>query len=72
MINRERKIDVNKLSNEQLEELQNKLSKKVSEIANNAVNEANKYLKVYGLEARMVLEIGTLGEFSKQEEKSQS
>lgn len=72
MIDRKRRIDVNKLTNEQLAELEAKLSEKVSLIVNTAVKEANKYLNVYGLEARMHLEIGHLGEFTENNQKNQS
>lgn len=72
MINRERKINVDKMSNEELEALQAKLTDKISTIVNDAVSEANKYLKIYGMEARMHLEIGKLGEFSKQTQNGQS
>jgi hypothetical protein len=72
MINRQRKINVEKMSNEELEALQAKISNKIISIVNNAVNEANKYLNVYGMEARMHLEIGQLGEFSEQKQNGQS
>jgi hypothetical protein len=72
MINRQRKINVEKMSNEELEVLQAKISNKIISIVNNAVNEANKYLNVYGMEARMHLEIGQLGEFSEPKQNGQS
>lgn len=72
MINRERKVNVEKMSNEELEALQSKISNKISSIVNNAIKESNKYLNVYGLEARMHLEIGKLGEFSEEERNGQS
>jgi hypothetical protein len=72
MINRQRKINVEKMSNEEIEALQAKIANKIISIVNNAVNEANKYLNVYGMEARMHLEIGKLGEFSEQKQNGQS
>jgi hypothetical protein len=72
MINRQRKINVEKMSNEEIEALQAKIANKIISIVNNAVNEANKYLNVYGMEARMHLEIGKLGEFLKQKQNGQS
>lgn len=54
---RQRKVDINKLNQEQADEIQAELSRKIKDICDNACEEANKYLKVYGLKAIMLIDI---------------
>lgn len=52
-----KKVDLESVSEEQFEIIQEMLNKKMTEIVNKAVSDANKYLNVYGIQARMVLEL---------------
>ena len=54
---RVRKVDVNKLSEEELAKLQQAISDKVIKIINKANEDANKILSVYGMETQMIMEI---------------
>lgn len=54
---RVRKVDVNKLSEEELAQLQKAISDKIIKIINKANEEANKILSVYGMETQMIMEI---------------
>ncbi len=55
-----RKVNVESLSSEQLKQIEETLSKKVIEITDKAVAEANKYLNVYGFEAVMAIQFKEL------------
>jgi len=50
---RVRKIDVERLSEEQLETLEDQLQEKTSKIINDTSDRINKYLDVYGLEIKI-------------------
>ena len=52
-----RKVDVNKLSEEELAKLQDAISQKIIKIINKANEDANKILSIYGMETQMVMEI---------------
>lgn len=52
-----RKIDVNSLSEEQMISVQEGLGKKLSEILKSAVEQANLYFNVYGLQVTMKFEV---------------
>jgi hypothetical protein len=54
---RVRKVDVSKLSEEELAKLQAAISEKIIKIINKANEDANKILSVYGMETQMVMEI---------------
>jgi hypothetical protein len=54
---RVRKVDVEKLSEEELTKLQEAISQKIIKIINKANEDANKILSVYGMETQMVMEI---------------
>lgn len=54
---RVRKVDVDKLSDVELEKLQKAISDKVIKIINKANEDANKILSVYGMETQMIMEI---------------
>lgn len=54
---RVRKVDVNKLSEEELKKLESAISDKIIKIINKANEEANKILSVYGMETQMIMEI---------------
>jgi hypothetical protein len=50
---RARHIDVQKLSKEETENLAAQLGNKIRDMVDNCINEVNKLLSVYGLEAKM-------------------
>ena len=50
---RERKVDVQQLDDKVVDNLQIELSKKVTEIVDEACEKANKLLNIYGLQAKM-------------------
>lgn len=54
-LGRERKVDLNKLSEEQLQNLQTEINKKVSQVINEAEAELNSILNIYGIGFRMVV-----------------
>jgi hypothetical protein len=54
---RYRKVDLNDLDEVQLMQVENLLSAKVSEVVSKAVAEANEFLNVYGIQARMIMEL---------------
>lgn len=53
---RTRKVDVNKLSEQDLKNIEDTISKKMKEIVDKATSEANRYLNVYGYEAIMAIQ----------------
>ena len=53
MIDRERKIDVEKMDISQADVLQKQLSAKLTQILENAAKEANKILNIYGMEVKI-------------------
>jgi hypothetical protein len=57
MVERERKLDINKLSKEEFDALNTQLGGIVRQICDKACAEANKYLNVYGLNAQMQIVI---------------
>lgn len=67
--NRERKLDVEKLTLEQADALSVQISEKVKEINDKAINEANRFLNVYGMEAKMVIVIDKIGAFAPKKPK---
>jgi hypothetical protein len=52
---------MDKLSPEEIAEVERGLSKKLSEIIKKAVAEANSFANVYGLEARMAFDLSPMG-----------
>ena len=57
---RVRKIDVNSLSEQELKNLEDTLSKKILDISEKATAEANKYLNIYGFKAIMAIQFKPL------------
>lgn len=53
---RARKVDVEKLTNEQADQIGEEIGRKLSDIAKEAAEKANKLLKIYGLETKMAFE----------------
>lgn len=70
MINRERNIDLNSLSEERIEELSKQIGDRVREICDKAVEDANRILGVYGMEAKMQFAIDKKGAFAPKEQKA--
>jgi hypothetical protein len=54
---RVRKVDVDKLNEEDLAKLQQAISEKIIKIINKANEDANKILSIYGMETQMIMEI---------------
>lgn len=50
---RERKVDVNKLTDEELQRASDLLGKRISKICDKAADEVNNILKIYGLETKL-------------------
>lgn len=59
MIKRERRVNVEALSVEQILELEKQISNKLDMIINKACQQANQILKVYGLKAKMQFALDT-------------
>ena len=59
MINRERKVDVNQLPPEQVDQLSIQIGDKVRGIVDEAADKVNALLKVYGLSAKIALAFET-------------
>jgi hypothetical protein len=55
MIQREKKLDVTKMSADQVDVLAEQIGKRMRTIADEAVEKANAFLKVYGMSAKMQL-----------------
>ena len=55
-----RKVNVEKLSNEDLKNVEETISKKMIEITDRAIAEANRILGVYGYEAKMAIQFKPL------------
>ena len=53
MINRERKVDVESMTDKQVKELEAQISERLRKIIDDACDKANRILHVYGLEAQM-------------------
>ena len=51
------KIDLEKLSDEQVEIIEKKIVEKINPIIANAIKEANRFLEPYGLSAKMAFEV---------------
>jgi hypothetical protein len=63
---RVRKVDVEKMSVEQADLVQKELSAKMNDIIQKAITEANKYLNIYGMSAKMAFQINKTGEETQQ------
>ena len=59
-----RKVDVKKLSEADLKNIEDGISKKMKEITDRAITEANRYLNIYGYQAVMAIEFKPLEEES--------
>lgn len=66
MIDRERKVDLAVLSEDQISSLETKLSDKLLKILENAGIEANKILNVYGLEVQIAYSLKDKREIEKK------
>lgn len=53
MRERKRNVDIQKIEDENLEDLSNKIGLKVNKMIDDAIAEVNKLLGVYGMEAKM-------------------
>lgn len=66
---RERKVNIEQLTLEQADQLSAQLGEKVKEINDRAIAEVNKLLNIYGMEAKMAVAIGKIGEFNAKPER---
>lgn len=57
MLDRKRKIDLEKLDIESISKLTGKLTNKMTVITDEAIEKANKILNIYGMEAKMQITI---------------
>lgn len=57
MIKRERSVDTGKMSTGQIDELSLQIGDKLREICDEAVEKANKFLKIYGMSSKMQIVI---------------
>jgi len=57
MEDRVRKVDIDKLSDEELKALEERIGKKITNITDDAVKRANQILNIYGLRAKMQIVI---------------
>lgn len=57
---RERKLDVNKLSQEDVDNLSVQIGDKIREITDEAALKVNALLKIYGMSAKMAIQFDTL------------
>lgn len=65
--NRIRKVDMEKLTPEQAEELSNQIGAKLRELIDKTVEEANNFLKIYGMKAKMQVALEPLEQEPKGE-----
>lgn len=61
MVERERSLDINKLSKEDMTNLSNSLGQKTREMVDEAANKINALLKIYGMTAKLQVVIEQLG-----------
>lgn len=66
IMNRTRFVDVESLPEDQLEQIQQQLGNKIREIVDQACEQANKFLNVYGMEAKMDIVIQELPKPTKE------
>lgn len=65
--NNVQKIDLNSMSKEAVEQLSLQIGESVRAICDEAVEKANKILSIYGLKAKMQIQINKLGKEPVQE-----
>lgn len=58
--NRERKVDIDALNPESIEQISAKLGQKLGEILQKAAEEANSFLKIYGLVVKVAYDVEPL------------
>ena len=57
MIERERKVDLEKMNESQLSTLEKEMAKKLESILVNAAKEANQFLNIYGIQIKIAYEL---------------
>lgn len=63
---RERKIDVNKLSGDEVDNLSKQIGDKVREICDEAATKVNAILKIYGMNAKIAIQFDELPDAMKK------
>lgn len=69
---RQRKVDVKKLTSEQVEKLQEQIGKELSKIFDEAGSKANQLLNIYGLQVQIGYEIKEVSENTDKKEDSET
>ena len=72
MKDRVRKVNVSKMTKDQLKEVETNLAAKVNEIVQKAIDDANKYLSVYSMNAKMIIEINEIAKETKKTKQPKS
>lgn len=67
---RERKVDVSKMSMEQVDNLSIQVGQKVQQICDDAAAKINEILNIYGMSAKMAIQFDKLDKKDKQEPKA--
>jgi hypothetical protein len=68
--NRERKVDISKMSTESVDNLSTQIGDKVRQICDEAAEKVNAILKIYGMSAKMAIQFDTLDQKPKEEPKA--
>lgn len=66
------KFDIDKLTPDEAERLGSQIGETIRQITDKAVEDANRLLSVYGLEAKMQIIIGKIGELTKPEKPTKT
>ncbi|NJO48243.1 MAG: hypothetical protein HC840_00845 [Leptolyngbyaceae cyanobacterium RM2_2_4] len=67
---RERKVDISKLSTEAVDNLSTQIGDKVRQICDEAADKVNAILKIYGMSAKMAIKFDTLDQKPNKEPKA--
>lgn len=67
---RERKVDISKMTLEQVDSLSNQVGQKVQQICDEAASKINEILNIYGMSAKMAIQFDKLDGKEKQEPKA--
>ena len=66
---RVRSVDVSRLTPEDADRLSVQIGEKVRQICDQAVENANRLLNIYGMEAKMQFAVGKIGELTEKAEE---
>lgn len=71
-LDRERKVDVNKMTDEQADELSAQLGREIGRIMDEANLQCNKILNIYGLCTQITYQLRQMGETVEEKPKTES